>query len=114
MNELFFFGLGFVTGVVSYISFENYRNEFDKTLEEIDIEESNIEESKTIRNGSLVYFDCDIEHDFLTKGKKYEVFNVDYDNETSFNILDDNGNKCFCLLKDCGYLGVNDWKVFKY
>ena len=114
MNELFFFGLGFVTGVVSYISFENYRNEFDKTLEEIDIEESNIEESKTIRNGSLVYFDCDISHNMLTKGKKYKVFNVDYYNIISFNIIDDKGSKSFCLLKSCNYLGRKDWKVFKY
>lgn len=106
MEQFIYFGFGFLTGVLTYLGTETLRKE---ELEEVEDNEPKI------RNGSLVYFDFEILHPFLTKGKKYKALNVYVgDTSISFNIIDDNGRMCFCLLEGCGYLGGNDWKIYKY
>lgn len=49
----------------------------------------------------------------LTKGKKYELLPDpdNYHSERSFEILADDGRKCFCLFKNCSHILEQDWII---
>ena len=53
---------------------------------------------------------------WLTKGKKYQVFNVYETNNNykyDFHIIDDDGDDIYCLLKQCNNLNNQDWIIYK-
>lgn len=54
-----------------------------------------------------VYFTNDKHHKSLTKGKLYTV--VEIHDEYSFYIVDDYGNKIFCLWEVCAFLNGGAW-----
>lgn len=49
----------------------------------------------------------------LTKGKTYKCFNVKKRTYYgySFNLINDDGDKCLCLLKECSHLNDMDWII---
>ena len=52
---------------------------------------------------------------YLTAGKEYEVFDVEECKgfKYSFRIIDDDGDKLFCLLNNCCHLSGKNWIVNK-
>ena len=51
---------------------------------------------------------------WLTAGKEYEVFNVDIEGEPyyfGFNIIDDEGDKIFCVLNNCDSLNGGNFTI---
>jgi hypothetical protein len=48
----------------------------------------------------------------LTKGKKYEVFDVEHlAKNTYFSIINDRGEAVLCILNKCSLLYKNDWVI---
>ena len=51
----------------------------------------------------------------LTRNKLYDVFNFDNIDHTvygyGFSILNDIGERCFCLEKECAWLDGGDWEL---
>ena len=54
-----------------------------------------------------VYFKTDKHHRSLTKGKLYTV--VEIHDDYSFYIVNDYGNKIFCLWEGCAFLNCGKW-----
>ena len=64
---------------------------------------------KTLKEGDYVIAPIGCE-DYLTTGKKYEVFNYRVSKER-FNIIDDKGDTLFCIPKGCCHLNRKDWII---
>ncbi len=59
------------------------------------------------------------EASYLTPRKEYKVLNVDSSRYTSeegfgFNIINDTGDKLYCLEKKCAHLNDKDWIIKEY
>lgn len=54
---------------------------------------------------------CDGE--YLTPGKVYDAFNVIEKSSIveAFNLIDDDGDKRFCLFTSCAHLEGNGWEI---
>lgn len=48
---------------------------------------------------------------YIEEFKIYDAYNVDRSGRVSFNILDEDGEKIFCLLTSCSHLDGGDWEV---
>lgn len=52
----------------------------------------------------------------FTYGKNYEVLNFEEHKNPymgSFNLINDNGNNSFCLLKECSHIGDLNWTIIE-
>lgn len=48
--------------------------------------------------------------EYLTAGNKYKIFDVkEIKDGFGFRIIDNEGDKLTCFLKDCGHINYQDW-----
>ena len=66
---------------------------------------------RTLKVGDIAIAPSDgfIDRDYLTPNKEYKIIQVNANN--NFYIIDDNGDKLFCLQKICSHIN-GDW-LFK-
>lgn len=65
---------------------------------------------KTVKKGDIVQCPS-VKSEYLTSHKEYVITKVN--NEVgSFVILDDNGQKLYCVAIECGHLNGKNW-IFK-